>query len=245
MPSLSLVIPAYNESERLPETLRTIAAYLGACPFEEVETIVVDDGSRDGTARAAAAIGPELESVRSPLRVLRNEGNRGKGYSVRRGMLAARHDWILFTDADLSAPIAELERLAEATVERGGDIAIGSRAIDRSLIGIRQPWYREAMGRAFNLNVRLATGLRFADTQCGFKLFSRRAGRAIASKQRNERFGFDVELLYLARQLGFTVAEVPVRWNNEENSSVTTLAGLRAFLDVWLVRFNDATGRYS
>ncbi len=245
MPSLSLVIPAYNEAKRLPGTIQSLARYLRSAPFEKVELIVVDDGSRDETGAAAEAAKPELDDIGTPLRVIRNGKNRGKGFSVRRGMLAAVHEWVMFSDADLSAPIAELEKLMQAATTGGHDVAIGSRAIDHSLIGIHQPWYREFVGRVFNLNVRLLTGLEIADTQCGFKLFTDRAAKQIAAKQRVERFGFDVELLYIARKLGFTIAEVPVRWNNEANSSVTLGAGLQAFGDIWRVKWHDLAGRYS
>ena len=245
MPSLSLVIPAFNEAKRLPSTIRSIAGYLSGAPFETVELIIVDDGSRDRTAAAATSAKPELDAIGISLRVLRNEGNRGKGFSVRRGMLEAVHEWVMFSDADLSAPISEMEKLMHSVKPGGHDVAIGSRAIDRSLIGVRQPWHREFVGRAFNLNVRLLTGLQFADTQCGFKLFTRQAAKQIAAKQRIERFGFDVEQLYLARKLGLAVAEVPVRWNNEESSSVTPGEGMRAFAEVWRVKWNDLVGRYS
>ena len=245
MPSLSLVIPAYNEARRLPSTLRSVAQHLSNGSFERAEVIVVDDGSSDGTESAATGAAESLERAGAPLRVVRNATNRGKGYSVRRGMLEARYEWVLFSDADLSAPIAEIEKLMRAATEGDCEIAIGSRALDRNLIGVRQPLYREAVGRLFNLNARLLTGLEIADTQCGFKLFRRKAARAVASKQRLERFGFDVEQLFLARKLGFRVAEVPVRWNDAPNSSVGLAAGLGAFADVWRVRWNDWTGRYN
>ena len=243
MPSLSLVIPAYNESSRIPDSLQSIGRYLETCAFNPVEVIVVDDGSRDGTAEAAISAGGAIRASGRELRVISNPNNRGKGYSVQRGMQEARHDWLLCSDADLSTPIAELDRLM-AAAEGGCDVAIGSRALDRSLIGARQPLYRETLGRVFNLNVRLLTGLPLADTQCGFKLFSRQAARQIAARQRLAGFGFDVEQLYLARKLGFRIAEVPVRWNNDADSSVTLLSGLRAFADVWRVKWNDWTGRY-
>ncbi len=244
MPSLSVVIPAYNEALRLPATLRSIGRHLAGEPLDSAEVIVVDDGSSDDTGRRALDETAEIERGRATLRVLTNERNRGKGFSVRRGMLAARKDWVLFTDADLSAPITELEGLLSAAKD-GHAVAIGSRAINRALIGVRQPVYREVVGRAFNLSVRLLTGLDIADTQCGFKLFSLSAAREIAARQRLERFGFDVEQLYLARKLGLTVAEVPVRWNDAEGSSVGLAEGLGAFADVWRVRWNDWRGRYS
>lgn len=245
MLSLSLVIPAFNEEKRLPATMRSIAEYLPGAPFEQVEVIIVDDGSQDGTVLTATSARPKLDEIGTSLRVLRNEGNKGKGFSVRRGMIEAAHEWVMFSDADLSAPITEMEKLVQAAMSGGHDLAIGSRAIDRSLIGIRQPWHRELVGRAFNLNVRLLTGLRISDTQCGFKLFTHRAAKQIAARQQTERFGFDVEQLYIARKLGFTVAEVPVRWNNEANSSVRLGDGMQAFADVWRVKWYDLAGRYS
>lgn len=245
MPSLSLVIPAYNESHRLPATFRSIAKYLGGAQFERTELLVVDDGSTDRTAECAWRERPILERAGATLRILSNPGNRGKGYSVRRGMREAQHEWVLFCDADLSAPIEEIGKLLEASAAGGHQVAIGSRALDRSLIGVRQPQYRELFGRVFNIWVRGLTGLNIADTQCGFKLFTREAAREIAAKQRLERFGFDVEQLYLARKLGFTVAEVPVRWNNASDSSVRWADGLAAFADVWKVKCNDWAKRYS
>jgi dolichyl-phosphate beta-glucosyltransferase len=150
----------------------------------------------------------------------------------------------LFTDADLSAPIEELDKLARAVSSGSFDVAIGSRALDRSLIGVHQPWFRETMGRIFNLAVRLSTGLPYADTQCGFKLFRRDAAHKIFSRQLLERFGFDVEILYLAKKFGFRVTEVPVRWDHVEGTKVSTLAGADAFLDGWRVRRNDWANKY-
>ena len=244
MPSLSLVIPAYNESRRISDSLRSIGRYLETSAFDPVEVIVVDDGSRDGTAEAAISASQAIRAGGGELRVISNPDNRGKGYSVRRAMQAAHHDWLLCSDADLSTPITELDRLIAAAGEGGYDIAIGSRALDRSLIGERQPLYRETLGRVFNLNVRLLTGLPIADTQCGFKLFSRQAAQQIAAKQRLAGFGFDVEQLFLARKLGFGITEIAVRWNNDAASSVTLRSGLKAFADVWRVKWNDWTGRY-
>lgn len=243
-PSLSVVIPAYNESRRLPVTLRQVASYLAQSRFVESEVIVVDDGSTDGTESAAAAEGVVLGAAGIGLAVLRNTRNRGKGHSVRRGMLAARHSWVLFCDADQSAPIAEVERLLAAAKEGPCQIAIGSRALDRSLIGRHQPPYREWMGRLFNLNARIVTGLEFRDTQCGFKLFELSVAHHLARRQRLERFGFDVELLYLGRKAGCSIVEVPIRWNDADGSSVSAWRGLAAFAEVWQVRWNDLLGRY-
>ena len=243
--SLSVVIPAYNEENRLPATLERVSEYLRGKGAAPAEIVVVNDGSRDSTRDVAENLARRLEANGFTIRVLDNPGNRGKGYSVRHGMSEARHDWVLFTDADLSAPIEECDRLIEALDGGPCDIAIGSRALDRSLIGVHQSGFRESIGRFFNLMVRLGAGLPFQDTQCGFKLFSRRAARAIFPCQRLDRFGFDVEILYLAHKFGFPVAEVPVRWNHCEGTKVGMLSGADAFLDVWRVRRNDWLGKYN
>jgi len=195
----------------------------------------VNDGSRDGTAAVARTAG---------VRVLDNPGNRGKGYSVRRGMLEAKGDWALFTDADLSSPIGELEKLWSAAERESTAVAIGSRAVDRSLVGVRQPLLREAMGRIFNIAMRAATGLPYRDTQCGFKMFETAAARRIFSLQTLDGFGFDVEALYIARRLGYRTVEVPVIWNNAPGTTVSLWRGLLAFLDPLKVRWNGMTGRY-
>ena len=238
--SISIVIPAYNEAQRLPSTLARIIEYLDGSTFSFTEILVVDDGSRDRTV----AVASEYAARRPGLRVLQNPGNRGKGYSVRHGMLEAEGDWALFTDADLSSPIEEVEKLFAAVEASGAQVAIGSRALDRSLVGVHQPAFREYAGRFFNLVMRLTTGLKFHDTQCGFKLFRKDAARAIFSRQRLERFGFDAEVLYIGKLLGFATAEVPVRWNDVAGSKVGTLAGLNGFVDLLRIRRNDWTGRY-
>lgn len=233
--SISIIIPAFNEESRLPGTLNKVRGYLDRTAWDFAEILVVDDGSRDGTAQAARAAG---------ARVLENPGNRGKGYSVRHGMLEAKGEWALFTDADLSAPIEDLETLW-AAAERGSvRVAIGSRAMDRSLIGVHQPAFREAMGRIFNLVMRAVTGLPYRDTQCGFKLFETRTAREIFSRQRLDGFGFDVEVLFIARRLGHVAAEVPVRWNNVAGTTVSLWRGVTAFLDPVKVRWNGLMGRY-
>ena len=215
--------------------MQKVSEYLGRSAWDFAEIVVVDDGSRDGTAEAARAAG---------ARVLQNPGNRGKGYTVRHGMLEAKGDWALFTDADLSAPIEELDKLWSAAAREQAQVAIGSRAVDRSLIGVRQPFFREAMGRFFNVAMRLVTGLPFHDTQCGFKLFEARAAREIFGRQRLEGFGFDVEVLYIARWLGYRAVEVPVRWNNAAGTTVSLWRGMMAFLDPLKVRWNGVTGKY-
>ncbi len=233
--SISIIVPAFNEENRLPRTLSKVREYLDRSDWEFAEIAVVNDGSRDRTAEAARAAG---------ARVLENPGNRGKGYSVRHGVLDARGDWTLITDADLSAPIEDLERLWDAARAGGLQIAIGSRALDRSLVGVHQPAFREAMGRLFNLAMRAVTGLPFRDTQCGFKLFETRAAREIFARQRVDGFGFDVEALFIALRLGYRAGEVPVRWNDVEGTKVSLWRGAAAFLDLARVRWNGLLGRY-
>jgi dolichyl-phosphate beta-glucosyltransferase len=233
--SVSIIIPAYNEENRLPATLERIRKYLSAIPWEFAEILVVDDGSRDATRQIAEKAG---------ARVLANPCNCGKGYSVRHGMLEAKAEWALLTDADLSAPIEELEKLWNAAAKAGAAVAFGSRALDRHLIGVRQPVFRDFSGRFFNLVMRMVTGLPFHDTQCGFKLFEARAAREIFSRQRLDGFGFDVEVLYIARLLGYECLEVPVRWNDVAGSKVSLWRGLNAFLDLLRVRWNAVTRKY-
>lgn len=238
--SLSIIVPAYNERARLPDTLRRIEEYFLRSQWDFHEIIVVDDGSEDGTAEAAERFAAENRNIR----VLRNPGNRGKGYSVRHGMTEARGEWRLFSDADLSAPIEELDKLWCALEKRGAAIAIGSRALDRSLIGVHQPGFRESAGKVFNAVMRVVAGLPFADTQCGFKIFSAAAAEGIFPRQTIERFGFDVEILFIARRLGFKTIEVPVRWNHVDGSKVSMFNGLHAFKELADVRLNDLMGYY-
>lgn len=239
-PFLSIVIPAYNEEPRLPRTLELIRAYAARKSFA-VEVLVVDDGSQDATAAEAARAARSWPAVR----LLRNPGNRGKGYSVRHGMLRAAGRLALFTDADLSAPIEEADRLLEA-LEAGHDVAIGSRALRPELIAVHQAWMRETAGKTFNLLARALVGLPFRDTQCGFKLFRRDVARAVFSRQQIDGFGFDVELLYLARKLGYRVAEVPVRWSHVEGTKVRMLAdSARMFAGLLRIRWMDLNGKYN
>ncbi|MDR3698547.1 MAG: glycosyltransferase family 2 protein [Candidatus Sulfopaludibacter sp.] len=233
--SISIIIPAYNEEKRLPSTLKIVKAYLDRTPWDFCEVVVVDDGSRDGTAAVAESAG---------VRVLRNPGNRGKGYTVRHGMMEARGEWSLFTDADLSSPIDELAKLWDAVEQSGAQGAIGSRALDRKLVGVHQPPFREIMGRVFNLVMRLVTGLPFHDTQCGFKLFQTRAAHEIFRRQLLDGFGFDVEVLFIAKRLGFRTLEVPVRWNDVAGTKVSLMRGVAAFLDPLKVRWNGIAGKY-
>ena len=238
--SISIIIPAYNERTRLPETLRRIEEYLHTNAWAFHEVIVVDDGSTDGTGDAVSAIAAQNPHIR----LLKNPGNRGKGFSVRHGMLEAKGEWCLFSDADLSTPIEELEKLWSSVADGKTEIAIGSRAVDRSLIGVHQPGMRETFGRVFNGVMRAAVGLPIQDTQCGFKLFRGDVAREVFSRQTLERFGFDVEVLYIAYRRGYTLAEIPVRWNHVEGSKVNMLNGLHAFTELAQVRLNSLTGRY-
>lgn len=234
------MIPAYDEEARLPGTLELILQYLNRSGWDFWEILVVDDGSRDGTVACAEEFGRSHPG----LRVLRNPGNRGKGFSVRHGMLEARGEWSLFTDADLSAPIEELEKLWCVVRRERAAGAIGSRALDRSLIEVHQPAYRETLGKFFNFMMRAIVGLPFDDTQCGFKLFESRAAREIFARQRLHRFGFDVEVLFIARRLSYKILEVPVRWSNVEGSKVGMLNGAQSFVDLLTIRLNQLRGKY-
>lgn len=230
-PDLSVVIPAYNEESRLPVSLEALAAFLSSRKEPlSAEVVVVDDGSADRTAARAEEAGRRLGLS---LRVLRFPENRGKGAAVRAGALAAEGKQVLVSDADFSTPIGEWDKLAAARAP----VAIGSRAIDESLVKERQPFYRVAMGKLFNLLVRLAAVPGIHDTQCGFKLFSREAARAIFSRATVDRFAWDVEALLLARKLGYPIAEVPVLWFDSPDSRVTLLHGAQAYLDVLRIRF--------
>jgi dolichyl-phosphate beta-glucosyltransferase len=238
--SLSIVIPAYNEEKRLPATINRLKCYLASTGWEFAEIVVVDDGSRDATVRVVQ----NIDAAGLPIRVLRNPGNRGKGYAVRNGVQKAKGEWTLVTDADLSTPIEELEKLWAAARDSGAQVVIGSRALDRSLVGVHQPVLRESAGRLFNVAARLLTGLPFKDTQCGFKLFETRVAREVFQRQQIERFGFDVEALFIVRRLGYSAIEVPVRWNDVVGTKVGAFGGLAAFLDPLRVRWHQMRGRY-
>ena len=230
-PDLTVVIPAYDEETRLPASLEAVAAWLsGRTEPLSAEILVVDDGSADRTATRAAETGRRLGL---DVRVLVHEKNRGKGAAVRTGALAAEGRSVLVSDADFSTPIGEWEKLAAA----GAPVAIGSRAVDESLVKERQPFYRVAMGKLFNLLVRLAAVPGIRDTQCGFKLFSREAAQAVFSRATVDRFAWDVEALLLARRLGYAIAEVPVLWFDSPDSRVTLFGGAQAYLDVLRIRW--------
>ena len=238
-PHYSIVIPAYNESARLGASLEKVLAYVHAQGWD-AEVIVVNDGSRDNTAdivRAFAAKDPALRLVENP-------GNHGKGYSVRNGMLNARGRIVLFSDADLSSPIEEAPKLLQA-LDNGADIAIGSRWLRAETQTQRQPLHRQLFGRIFNLVLRLTLGLQFKDTQCGFKAFKQPAVQAIFPLQKIERWGFDPEILFLAKKLKFRTQEVSVAWGHSGGTRINPLVdGSRMVMEMLRVRWYDLTGKY-
>ena len=237
---LSIIIPAFNEERRLPNAIEQIGAYLGAHPWL-AEVIVVDDGSSDGTA----ALVERYKEKYPNLKLISNGGNRGKGFSVRHGMREARGEIALFTDADLSTPISEADKLLEALANRNYDGAIGSRAMNRGLIDIHQSAFRERAGILFNRLARWITGTDFSDTQCGFKAFRRERARIVFEQQRILRFGFDPEILFLAKRHGLRVAEIPVHWSHDSATKVHVVAdGMRMFLDLLVIRWNALRGAY-
>jgi glycosyltransferase involved in cell wall biosynthesis len=236
----SILIPAYNESSRIAASLEKVLGFIAQRGWD-AEVIVINDGSRDHTADVVRGYLPKNPR----LRMLENPGNRGKGYSVRNGMLHADGKVLLFSDADLSSPIEEADKLL-AAIANGADIAIGSRWLQSHLQTQRQPLYRQIFGRIFNVMLRLTLGLKFKDTQCGFKAFTRRAAEAIFPVQKIERWGFDPELLYLAKRFGFKVAEVPVEWAHREGTQISPLRdGLRMFGEMLKIRWNSLSGKYA
>jgi dolichyl-phosphate beta-glucosyltransferase len=244
IPLLSFLIPAYNEADRLGDTLSQVLAYLSKQAYTS-EVLVVDDGSADGTvAVAEACFAAPSDQSKVTARVLSYSPNRGKGYAVRQGMLAAQGAIALFSDADLSTPIEELPKLLNPLVAGEYDVVFGSRSLNRSLIGHRQPWLREQSGRLFNLVVRTTTGMPYADTQCGFKAFRLDVCRSIAEGAMLDRFGFDVELLFLAYKAGLRLHEQPVHWNDATGSKVSMLAGLHGFQELWSLRRWSQKGLY-
>jgi dolichyl-phosphate beta-glucosyltransferase len=239
-PKYSIVIPAYNESARIPATLASVVECVRARGWD-AEVLVVNDGSEDATAamvRAFACSAPEV-------RLMENPGNRGKGYSVRAGMLEARGQIAMFTDSDLSAPIEEAERLF-AAIEGGADIAIGSRWLESGRQTHRQPLYRQFFGRCFNAVTRTVMGLRFADTQCGFKAFTREAAQTVFQLQTIERWGFDPEILFIALKRGYRIQEVAVSWAHDERTRMSYLKdGMKMLEEIAIIRWNALTGHYS
>ena len=239
VPQLSIVIPAYNESARIEKTLERVMSCVSAQGWN-AEVLVVDDGSSDST--------PEIVQSwmgRHPnLHLIKNAGNRGKGYSVRNGLLQASGDVVMFTDADLSAPMEEANLLLAAIAD-GADVAIGSRWLDKTRQTTHQPLYRRFFGRCFNWVTRTVMGLPFKDTQCGFKAFRRPAAQIIFRLQRIERWGFDPEILFIARKLGYDIREVPVTWGHDERSRMSYLKdGMKMLEEMAIIRGNSIAGRY-
>jgi dolichyl-phosphate beta-glucosyltransferase len=238
-PNYSIVIPAYNESARIPATLKQVISCIRERGWD-AEVIVVNDGSTDNTAQVVQ----DFARTAPEIRMIENPGNRGKGYSVRSGMLQALGEIVMFTDADLSAPMEEAERLFTHIAD-GADIAIGSRWLERGRQTHQQPLYRQFFGRCFNAVTRGVMGLHFADTQCGFKAFTRAAAQTVFQLQTIERWGFDPEILFIALKCGYRVDEVAVSWGHDERSRMSYLRdGIRMLEDVATIRWNALRGRY-
>ena len=235
---LSVVVPAYNEASRLPKAAPPVIKYLRQQEYNW-EIILIDDGSEDNTAAVAEEVFRGNE-----ITILKNGFNRGKGFSVRRGVLSARGDITLISDADFSTPIQELEKLLSA-ISDGFDLAIGSRSLPDSNITKRQAWLREYMGRTFNLLVQFIALSGFIDTQCGFKMFPKDVGQSLLSKMKVDRFAFDVELLYLARKRDLKIKEIPIEWHNDGDSRVHIIIdSFRMVVDLLRIRIYDFTNKY-
>ncbi|MBA2380314.1 MAG: glycosyltransferase family 2 protein [Blastocatellia bacterium] len=242
VPEISIIIPAFDEAERIGTSVSKILHYL-ASEAMNAEVLVVDDGSADSTAVVAEAALAEFPNI--PGRVVRYDLNWGKGFAVRTGLTAAAGRIALFSDADLSTPIEEMNKLVDPIRNGESDVTFGSRALDRTLIGTHQPWRREQGGKVFNLVVRTLTGLSFWDTQCGFKAFEMKKFRPLLDVMQIDRFGFDVEFLYVANLRGLRLKEIPVRWNNDDRSKVSVLRdSVRMFDEVRQIRRNARNGAY-
>ncbi|MGI4829751.1 MAG: dolichyl-phosphate beta-glucosyltransferase [Janthinobacterium lividum] len=238
-PRLSIIIPAYNESARIERALEVVLACLQERDWD-AEVLVVNDGSTDGTAE----IVQRWTKTHPELFLIENGKNRGKGYSVRNGLLQATGEIVMFTDADLSSPIEEAERLIEA-IDAGADVAIGSRWLDRQKQTKHQPLYRRFFGRCYNWLTRVMMGLPYKDTQCGFKAFRREAAQAIFRLQTIERWGFDPEILFIAQKLGLHIIEVPVTWGHDERSRISYLRdGTQMVREMFEIRSNSLRGQY-
>lgn len=242
-PDVSIVIPAFEEEARVGDSIRRILTFLrDHAPAAEL--IVVDDGSGDRTTATAQAAFEPFGDI--PAKVIRYEENRGKGFAVKTGLLAARAPIALFSDADLSTPIEEMPKLVDPIRSGEYDVTFGSRALDRSLIGTHQPWRREQGGKVMNLVIRVMSGLEFADTQCGFKAFDMTRFRPLLDVMTVDRFGFDVEFLFVAKHHGLRLSEIPVRWNNVEGSKVSVVRDTRRmFSELAQIRRNASSGVYN
>jgi len=242
IPAISIIVPAYEEQVRLGDSVRRILAYIGRETIS-AELIIVDDGSKDETAQIAETVAREFPDLKT--KVIRYEANRGKGYAVKTGLLTATADIAIFSDADLSTPIEELPKLVEPIQAGEYDVTFGSRALDRTLIGTHQPWRREQGGKVMNLIIRTMSGLPFADTQCGFKAFNMKKFRPLLETMTIDRFGFDVEFLFVAAYHKLRLKEIPVRWNNVEGSKVNVVRDTRRmFAELNQIRRNAGRGIY-
>ncbi len=241
-PDVSIIVPAFEEQERLGDSIAKILSYVAEKKIN-AELIVVDDGSGDSTAdiaKSACANFPDANT-----KVIRYEQNRGKGFAVKTGLLAASAKTALFSDADLSTPIEEMHKLIDPIANGEFDVTFGSRALDRSLIGTHQPWRREQGGRVMNLIIKTMSGLPFYDTQCGFKAFNMTKFRPLLDRMTIDRFGFDVEFLFVGKHHGLRLAEIPVRWNNVEGSKVSVIRDTRRmFAELNQIRRNANQGVY-
>ncbi len=230
---LSIIIPAYNEEKRIEKTIQNIVSYLAKKFADNYEIIIVDDRSKDKTVEIVKKLSRENEKIK----IMVNEENYGKGYSVKKGMLNAQGKYLLFSDADLSTPIEELDKLL-FWIEKGYDIAIGSRSLKDSQVIVHQPFYREMMGKILNKLVKIWCLSDFVDTQCGFKLFNKEVAKEIFTQTKINRFTFDVEILYLAKRNGLRVKEIPVRWINSPASRVNPIFdSLKMLIDLLRIRF--------
>ena len=242
IPAISIIVPAYEEQARLGDSIKQILAYIEREKLS-AELIVVDDGSKDNTAEIAETTALKFPDLQT--KVIRYETNRGKGYAVKTGLLAARADIAVFSDADLSTPIEEMPKLVKLIQDGDYDVTFGSRALDRTLIGTHQPWRREQGGRVINLFIKKMSGLPFADTQCGFKAFNMKKFRPLLDTMTIDRFGFDVEFLFVAAYHKLRLKEIPVRWNNVEGSKVSVLRDTRRmFTELNQIRRNAKRGVY-
>lgn len=240
MPQYSIVFPAYNESERIARSLDQVLQFIADQRWD-AEIIVVNDGSRDDTANIVRRYAGQHAAVR----LVENPGNRGKGYSVRNGVLQASGEYVLFADSDLSSPIREATKLFDA-LRDGADVAIGSRWLNPALMTERQSIFRQFLGRVFNLLNRAILGLKFKDTQCGMKAFTRRAAQDIFPRQRIERWGFDPEILFIARKFGYKTVEIGVKWAHDDRSKINPVVdGVKMFAEMLQIRWNSLTGKYA
>jgi glycosyltransferase involved in cell wall biosynthesis len=241
-PEVSIVIPAYNESQRISGPLAEILEFISTTRLN-AELIVVDDGSTDDTADVAKNAFAAMPNIAAT--VIRYEENRGKGFAVKTGLLAAKADVAIFSDADLSTPIVEMSKLVDPICNGDFDVTFGSRALDRSLIGTHQPWTREQGGRVINLVIRIMSGLPFFDTQCGFKAFNMLKFRTLLDVMKIDRFGFDIEFLFVANFHGLRLAEIPVRWNDVAGSKVSVFRDTRRMIsELMEIRRNARQGKY-